>query len=443
LGGLYFLCSIGEILLAYFFARHLWGENAGLWSAGIAALLPLNVTLAGSLNPDAYLALTIETSFVTFYFAQRSGSGWLYFLAGLLAGWVFWIKEVVFIYGFVFLLLAAAEKRWDKGWLWFIAGGTLCVLADLAFFLSVYGDPLYQFRIVQSAVSEYVGQEIADTSLGLYFTYLFAKIYHTGLLGWLALAGVIAALRRPHDRDLRFVLIWGLGLLLVFSALPISFSPLKFIGKQSNYMEIFLMPLTLLAGWFMSRQREGVKIAVGAALIGSGILLSAMEQQTIRVVAANGKVAMDFTKAHPGVPVFGSETVARHSVLARILNGSLDHSKDIRELGDLKDFAAGDGAPADVVAYAIDDPQLIYWSRGRKDAALTEKIRACRTTIERLPLPEDLGWGRPIVGALYDMAALLPPSLARPVRGQFEPIYRVAPATAYAITRDCVRNGLS
>jgi hypothetical protein len=51
----------------------------------------------------------------------------------------------------------------------------------------------------------------------------------------------------------RFVLGWAAGLLLIFSLLPVSVSPLELIRKEANYIEIFVIPLALLAGWFLAQ----------------------------------------------------------------------------------------------------------------------------------------------------------------------------------------------
>src|SRR5207302_11246791 len=128
--------------------------------------------------------------------------------------------------------------------LWFVVGGLTSLTAHLALFWVSYGDPAYFFTSFYDYVKEtYVSRDATDTSLWPYVVLLFAKIYHTGLLGWLALAGCILGFTKRNQPEIRFVMIWSLGLLLIFSALPISLSPLKFIAKQSNYMSIFTLPL--------------------------------------------------------------------------------------------------------------------------------------------------------------------------------------------------------
>jgi hypothetical protein len=48
-------------------------------------------------------------------------------------------------------------------------------------------------------------------------------------------------LTQRNQPEIRFVVIWGLGLLLIFLALPISLSPLKFIAKQSSAVAVHVL----------------------------------------------------------------------------------------------------------------------------------------------------------------------------------------------------------
>lgn len=441
--GLFFICSLGSILLAYAFAHHLWGVRAAIWAALALATVPNDVTLAGGLNPDAYLALIISASVVLFYFAQQTDRATLFFAAGLLAGWVFWIKEAVILYAGIFALFAlsdsSAGRRWRSGWWWFMLAALLCLIAHLALFWALYGDPLYLFGVLHRTVDEtYIGGDTADTSLSTYFILLFVKIYHTGLLGWLALAGGILALVRRREPGVRFVMIWAVGLLLIFSAFPISFSPLKFIGKTSMYMEIFTLPLTLLAGWFLAQQRSIIALFLGGAMVISGTLLAALEQQVVRVVSVNGRAAAGFAEAHAGIPVFGPLTAQRQSAIERLLRGSRDGSTDIRPVADLREVAFSSGVAGDIVAYLIEDPQMRYWPGARTDRPLPPALRQCLRDIGPLA-PVDLGLGRQVVAALRGVVSVLPARYAAAALGATDPMWQVAPAQVYAVTRECAR----
>jgi Dolichyl-phosphate-mannose-protein mannosyltransferase len=433
--GLYFACSLGNVLLTYWFAHHLWGRRAAIWAAMAIAVLPIDVALAGGLNPDPYLALFISGSIVAFYFAEQENRSGLYFLAGILAGWVFWIKEEVIVFGLIFILLACANRSWRTGRLWFALGGILCGIADLIFFWTVYGDPLYQYHIARNDFGDWMAtQPVADMSPLAYFRYLFVNIYHTGMLGWLALAGGVLMVRRGGEPGRRFVLIWAVGLLLIFSVLPVSFSPLALIRKQVNYMEIFLLPLGLLAGWCLARVNRSVAVVLGGAMIASGILLSALEQQVVRVVTVNGHAAAEFAEAHPKTPVFGPLTAQRQSALMRLLRGSLDNSRDIRPLAELRTLSPGGGPPI----YVVEDPQMRLWPAARREAPLSPAVRECLLPAGVLE-PADLGLGRTVLAGLRRVVSVLPKQYEAAALRATDPYWEVLPAKVYAVTRDCAK----
>jgi 4-amino-4-deoxy-L-arabinose transferase-like glycosyltransferase len=437
--GLFFICSLANVLLAYWFAFHLWGRRSAIWVGMTIAVLPIDVTVAGSFNPDPYLGLVIAASFVVFYVAEEENRAIFYFLGGLLAGWVFWIKEEVLVFGFVFVFLAWPGRPWRDGWLWFLLGGFACIAADIAFFWAIYGDPLYQYSIVHKDVGGWLAtQPVGDSSPWAYPRYLFINLYHTGLLGWLALAGGILMLRRQEEPGRRFVLGWAIGLLLIFSLLPVAFSPLTFIRKQANYMEIFVLPLALLAGWFLAQQRRAVAVALGGIMIASGIMLSGLEQQVVRVVTVNGRAAAAFAEAHPGTPVLGPLTAQRQSMVERLLHGSLDSSGDIRPVADLSGLPLTGGSANDVVAYLVEDPQMRRWPEARTDGSLSESVRRCLIAIGPLDR-SDLGHGRSLVEVLRNILSLLPSAYGAVALKATDPVWQVIPAQVYAVTRECAR----
>jgi len=61
--GLFFACSLGQVVLAFGFAYSLWGRRAAIWAALVMAALPIEITLAGDLGPDPYLGFVISPSY--------------------------------------------------------------------------------------------------------------------------------------------------------------------------------------------------------------------------------------------------------------------------------------------------------------------------------------------------------------------------------------------
>jgi hypothetical protein len=201
-------------------------------------------------------------------------------------------------------------------------------------------------------------------------------------------------------------------------------------------MEIFVTPLALLAGWFLAQQQRAVAIVIGAVMVASGVLLSALEQQVVRVVAVNGQAAAAFSEAHAGTRVFGPLTAQRQSIVERLFQGSLDTSSDIRPWADLSGVSAGAGPAGDVVAYLVDDPQMRIWPDATKEVPLSETLRRCLVPFG--PLEHgNLGLGRSVVAALRDFLSVLPAPYAAVTLRATDSFWQVSPAQVYVVTREC------
>jgi hypothetical protein len=196
--------------------------------------------------------------------------------------------------------------------------------------------------------------------------------------------------------------------------------------------------LALLAGWFLAQQQRAVAFVLGGIMVASGVLLSGMEQQVVRVVVVNGQAAAAFAEAHAGTPVFGPLTAQRQSLVERLLRGSLDASSDIRPWADLSGVTPGEGPAGDVVAYLVDDPQMRIWPDATKEAPLSETLRRCLVPLG--PLEQgDLGLGRSVVAALRDVLSVLPAPYAAATLRATDSFWKIPPAQIYAITRECGR----
>jgi hypothetical protein len=103
--------------------------------------------------------------------------------------------------------------------------------------------------------------------------------------------------------------------------MPVSVSPVEFIRRQANYMESFVMPLALLGGWFLAHLPRNFGLLVGGAMIVSGILLPALEQEVVRVVLVNRRVAALFAASRAGTRVPAPLTGQRQYTPERLLRG--------------------------------------------------------------------------------------------------------------------------
>jgi 4-amino-4-deoxy-L-arabinose transferase-like glycosyltransferase len=306
-----FLASVAEVVLVYVVGRDLVGRAGALFAALFLALLPLHAHLAGRLMADAPLALFITLTFLLFWKAERSTDRGVFFLCGVAAGAVFWIKESVIIFLAVLAAYPFVFRTWNPRWVWIAAGAALMVGANCLFFWAMAGHPLHVFVVIKTATDRFIETGDWATSPWYYLRYLFLDVRHTWLLGPLALAAVLrfahrrAMLEPAERRGVGFALFWAGGLLLFFSLFFVSVAPLKFISKQTNYMTIFMAPLCLLAGWWVGSLRAPARAVVLAAFALGAVPLLALERLAIENFAANSKATVEYARRHPDAMVYG------------------------------------------------------------------------------------------------------------------------------------------
>ncbi len=321
-----FLCSIGEIGLVFFVANRLWGGRAAIISAGLLVFLPLHVHFAGRLMADAPLAFFITLTFVLFLFAEKSNKAILYFCCGLSIGAVFWIKESVVIFSLIFGFYAIYRKKWNKRWLLTILGAVFLVLLNSLFMLIVSGDPFYIFKVILSPEQkDRILNSDVQTSVFYYIKYLLVDVRHTWLLGLFVLMALKKwfAFDGPKGKPGEIVVIfWLLGLIGIFTFFPMSFHPFSFIMKQTNYMLIFMAPMALVSGWWLAQLKTRYVVVLFTFYIIGGMILSGLEQQSIRVFTANSKATDKFAMAHPETLVFGLSNAYRASSYRHLLTGN-------------------------------------------------------------------------------------------------------------------------
>ncbi len=432
------LCSLGEVIVVFVLARNLWGGREAVLACLVLALLPLHVHFAGRMMADAPLAFFISLSFLLFWKAEKSqGVSW-YLATGIAVGSVYWVKESVTIFSVVFALYAIIYRHWNSKWLWVIGGALAMVTLNSLLMLVVHGDPFHIFHVAANSVSQVREVDLKRRELSYYFYYLFLDPRHTWLLGYLALAGVVGWVihgRRQGflSQETVYVMIWGAGLLLLFSFFFIPTSPIKFITKQVNYMLIFVAPLALLAGYGLARlSRMWLQLALVVMVIGS-LVLAALEQQTIRVFTANSKAAVAFVQEHPGVPAYGSQNASNMSLFMPMLMGQ-PVAPTIQPISKFVDMSR---EKRDEAAYVLLDSETITWG-GRKAHFSPETVPSC-WQYEGVREPQGFGIGQVVLGVLRKTAVvLLPETWGRKALAATEKLMWPSPMHVYLVPGKCV-----
>lgn len=369
------LCSMVEIALVILIGSKIVGLRAAVLGGLLLGTLPLHVHYAGRLMADPPLALFMTATFLFFWLGQNSGRSIHFLLAGLAAGMVLWIKESTVVFLAIFLTFPLVFHCWNWRWSWMLLAFGVMVGANLSFFSAVAGDPLYAFRIAAGSVSAYTGADVRFASVIdsplFYPQYLFAKPYHTWLLGYVALAGLLVWARLKYARaadvaSTGFVVWWGVGMLLLFSLLPVSFVPLKLITKQVNYMLMFMAPLAMLGGVALAMLGERALALALVVIVLPAAVLSAMEKNLIEVFTANSKATVAFAQANPGATVYGSIGAQRAAYYEALVTRSGVRAPIKAMLGSMDDVRPAGSA------YVVFDDETASWGLAggwRREAA--------------------------------------------------------------------------
>jgi len=426
-------CSLGEIALVFLLARAFWGMHAAMLAALLLAFTPLHAHLATRLMADAPLGFFITLSFYALFRGDMKREGRWYLLAGLAAGFVWWLKSAVaLVFVLVFLAYVVAEKRLAAKW-FVMAGGFLGMVAlNSLIFLAMQGDFWHLVLMTTSGAAEYVQQTSIRTEAGYYFHYLFLDIRHTWLLGPLALAGLLAGWHR-RDAGLFKIGLWAVGLVALFSFFIVSFSTLSFISKQVNYMTIFLAPLALLGGYALSLTPVPLRRALVVLILLLGVMGSAAEQVNVRSLVANSRSTQSFANSSDGIPVYASVNAVRFSIYAHLFSGkgTLAKVRDLNNL-DVELPALNRANSGGVVAYAVLDPQTIGW--GKSSHYRPGAVPACWRPAGHLD-PAILGAGFSLLKALGTLLVRLP--FSKTLTDRLDGMLIPKPAMIYGIPAGC------
>lgn len=429
--------SVGEVALVFFAARQFWGSRAGVFAALCLAVTPLHAHFAGRLMADSPLAFFVTATFYLTWLAGHKQSVRIYLLAGLTAGALYWIKDAVFFISlFVLGIYVVVGRVWQKRWLISIIGVGVMVVANFVFMWVVYGDPFYVFHSGQQSLQGIAS--MPKSSPWFYINYLLLDIRHVWVLFYFASGGLAMLIKREGTfRSLAgantFILIWFFGFLMVLSALVL---------RQPNYMLIFLAPLALLGGYFLSNLRTKATSGTVALFAVGGLALSALEQQAVEVFTANSRSTVVFAQLHAGSQVYGSTGATRADTYHTLLSSAPKAHPPILPLKKLESSLGSESgkvasASGSKSGFAVMDPQMLTWTNtGAIDWQLLLSA-GCLVKHSNL-IPAPLGLGRYVTDSIFVVTSFLPSSLNTRIREKLLSTLRPLPATVYSVELPCV-----
>lgn len=427
--------SVGEVGLVFVAARQFWGSRAAIFSALCLAFTPLHVHFAGRLMADSPLAFFVTAAFFLVWRAGSRPSVKDFITAGFAVGALYWIKDAVFYISILVLgVCVLAGRFWHKRWLVSIVAAIAVVIANHVFMWFVYDDPFYLFQSVQRSLQAM--PSMPKTSPFFYINYLLLDVRHLWILSYCALGGAIFLLK-PKDggkfltREHTYILIWFFGFLIILSSLVL---------RQSNYMLIFLAPLALLGGYFLSILNIKTVRGVVAILVAGGAVLSAFEQQAVEAFTANSRATVIFSNNNSDAQIYASVGAMRADTYMRLTSDSTTHLS-IRALKGLEDLLKQDKENDTLddkltTVFAVMDPQMLTWSAKPEVDWNSLLSSGCLTKHSNLN-PAPLGIGRYVADSALFAAAFLPAMLSERLSEKLQSTLRPKIATVYSVALPC------
>jgi len=362
--------------------------------------------------------------------------------AGVAAGLAFWIKPHAMLYLGLFLSYPIVFRRWNWQWAWMLVAFIAAVLANNVLFWSLSGNPLFLIDAVRSRQnSGYLESGIAAGAIEnaplYYLDYLFGRIYHTWLAGYLALVALVLWMIRrsrepaPTMFTMDYIVWWAVGLLALFSLFVVSWQPLILVPKQTNYMLVFVAPLTLLAGQALAQLGGRSSWVIAALIFLPSVLLAGMEQNSIRVFTSNSKAALDFSRNNASAEVF----VNTNALQAATFNNLVHPRKTVDNMhfiGELANARPRDN-PQDGIRprFAIIDTETLSWSATEPFTSVAA-VPSCWHPIGELQ-PAGMGSGTAMLQLLRPLTTLVPGKLGDTLRHRLDGLVRPAPAHLFKI----------
>lgn len=434
------LSSLAEVALVTWVAYRMFGTRVAVFSGLLLASLPTHIHFAGRMMADAPVCLTLTAAFVLFYEGEIRNSKEAWFAAGLMVGLSFWIKPPVTVFAaMVFMAYPLVARRFNFSWMWMVIGALVTVGLNGLLMAVLTGNFWYIFDAMRERRSS--GYLEAGVSAGematqahYYLTYLFGSVYHTGLLGPVALLGMFLAWRSrarlsaPAAFGLGYLLLWSLGLIAVLSLFPVSLRPLIFVPKQTNYMLLFVAPLCLLAGWSLSRLTGKWPLVVLVSCMSSGLLLAMLLQGSVAVFTANSWATLKYVQARPGETFYVMSNAMRAAWYQRLLQGE-DLEARLRPINEL---LASPDSPQPVAGlpgerFAIVDEQTLAWDLTRPFARPGD-APACWTEVAQIK-GQAQGLGAMMLRNLASQPVLESTKLGARLRKSAQPL----PARVYRV----------
>jgi 4-amino-4-deoxy-L-arabinose transferase-like glycosyltransferase len=303
-----FLCSLSSIVLIYYLGRFWFADRtAGLVSAFLLAVFPLDVFYASQLMPEIPLSFLMAGCVYLFLKGERipdrKWAKWYYLASGILTGIAYLTKIFAVFLVFFFLAYIIYQKRVSTAYLWIAGGFCGILLPEMVFYYLQTGDPIYQIKLILSTPGSGVEPNpgrMYRSDLFLYPYYWFVSLAHFGLFYYAIIPACLYALWK-RLKITYIPMLWA-GTLLLY--LQFGREGKYLIHKEARFLSIITIPCLLVLGYVLIQIFTGkARLVVFWILLGfltfSSLGLTAFQQTLHRNEVANLRAIADYLRPLP------------------------------------------------------------------------------------------------------------------------------------------------
>ncbi len=278
------LCSLGQIVLVYFFGKEFFDKRTGLIAALLLAIYPQNILYSTRIMPDIPLACMLGFNLYFLFRGISTRRKIYFFFSGIFLGLSYLIKAIGLMQAapiFLFLLVRSNnDKSMKKRFMVLVAALVLVLACEAVYYSMVSGNPLERLQVISGTYDKTIYQGDRMIDIVEYYPRLITLTHHSHfkfLYGLFFYAGgllvVVTCLSRflqrlrnlsvvntgPRAQTRRyaflFLICWMLFWFCYLQFGSMSLSEYRIIEKHERFLSLITMPVMLLIAVGLSRCR--------------------------------------------------------------------------------------------------------------------------------------------------------------------------------------------
>jgi len=246
------LCSIGSIILIYYFGKLLFDKNTGVMSAFLLSFFPLDVIFATHLYPDIPLEFFLSLGVFFFLKGEKTDKKIYYLLSGIFIGIAYLQRITALLIVFFFIFYILYKKRFKINHL-IVA---MVVLVIFIFESCIYyfqtGNFFYQYlTIISHGIN--IGYPLTrgtnwiieplfilttEQELGFFYYFIFP---------------VTVYLIFKRDKNIIIPLLWIIPLFLYIFYGPVDLCEYRVLLRDARYLSVITIPGLLILSYYLVR----------------------------------------------------------------------------------------------------------------------------------------------------------------------------------------------